>query len=39
MRDELFIRGRVPMTKSEVRAVSVSKLELQPDSILWDIVA
>lgn len=39
MRDELFIRGRVPMTKSEVRAVSVSKLELQPDSILWDIGA
>ena len=39
MRDEWFIRGKVPMTKSEVRAVSLSKLELQPDSIVWDIGA
>ena len=28
MRDEWFIRGEVPMTKSEVRAVSMAKLEL-----------
>ena len=28
MRDEWFIRGKVPMTKSEVRTVSLSKLEL-----------
>ncbi|GLC77899.1 precorrin-6Y C5,15-methyltransferase (decarboxylating) subunit CbiT [Lacrimispora brassicae] len=39
MRDELFIRGDVPMTKSEVRAVSISKLELDQDSILYDIGA
>jgi precorrin-6Y C5,15-methyltransferase (decarboxylating) len=39
MRDELFIRGTVPMTKSEVRAVSLSKLELNPDSILYDVGA
>ncbi|WP_166432633.1 precorrin-6Y C5,15-methyltransferase (decarboxylating) subunit CbiT [Lacrimispora amygdalina] len=39
MRDELFIRGDVPMTKSEVRAVCISKLELDPDSILYDIGA
>lgn len=39
MRDELFIRGDVPMTKSEVRAVSLSKLELNPDSILYDVGA
>jgi len=39
MRDELFIRGDVPMTKSEVRAVSISKLELEPDSVLYDIGA
>ena len=36
MRDEWMIRGRVPMTKEEVRAVSVSKLELSPDSVRWD---
>ena len=39
MRDEWFIRGKVPMTKGEVRAVSLSKLELKPDSIVWDIGA
>ncbi len=39
MRDEVFIRGAVPMTKSEVRAVSLSKLELGPDSILYDVGA
>lgn len=39
MRDEWFIRGEVPMTKSEVRAVSLSKLELKEDSVLLDIGA
>lgn len=39
MRDEWFIRGEVPMTKSEVRAVSVSRLELQTNSIVYDIGA
>ena len=39
MRDEWFIRGNVPMTKSEARAVSLSKLELYPGCVLWDIGA
>lgn len=39
MRDEWFIRGEVPMTKSEVRAVSVAKLELFSDAVLYDIGA
>ncbi|MBO5145726.1 MAG: precorrin-6A reductase [Lachnospiraceae bacterium] len=37
--DNFFTRGKVPMTKDEVRAVSVAKLMLKPDSILYDIGA
>ena len=35
--DEEFIRGKVPMTKSEVRAVCLSKLSLSPNDIAYDI--
>ena len=37
--DEEFLRGKVPMTKMEVRAVSVSKLELTEQSVLYDVGA
>lgn len=37
--DERFLRGEVPMTKSEVRAVSLSKLHLFPDAVCCDIGA
>ncbi|MDO5410440.1 MAG: precorrin-6A reductase [Lachnospiraceae bacterium] len=37
--DEEFIRAKVPMTKSEVRSISVSKLRLYPDSVIYDIGA
>ncbi len=39
LRDDAFARGDSPMTKSEVRAVALSKLDLRPDSTLWDIGA
>ncbi len=39
MADEDFIRGEVPMTKSEVRAVTLSKLRLEPSHICYDIGA
>lgn len=37
--DEDFIRGQIPMTKSEVRAVVLSKLQLHGDDVLYDIGA
>lgn len=37
--DEEFIRGDAPMTKSEVRSLSVAKLKLSPDSIVYDVGA
>lgn len=43
MRDEWMLRGEVPMTKSEVRAISISKLELDfysgKDIVLYDVGA
>jgi cobalt-precorrin-6B (C15)-methyltransferase len=37
--DKEFIRGKVPMTKQEVRCISIAKLDLKEDSILIDIGA
>lgn len=37
--DEEFIRGDVPMTKSEVRSISISKLALPADAIVYDVGA
>ena len=37
--DDAFLRNGAPMTKEEVRAVIISKLRLQPDSIVWDLGA
>lgn len=37
--DEEFLRDQVPMTKFEVRAVSLSRLELKRDSIVYDVGA
>jgi precorrin-6Y C5,15-methyltransferase (decarboxylating) len=37
--DEAFIRGNVPMTKEEIRTISIAKLGVNPDSIIYDIGA
>lgn len=37
--DDMFVRGQVPMTKEEVRAVSLSKLRLSTNSTVFDIGA
>lgn len=37
--DKAFVRGKVPMTKEEVRSVSLLKLCLKRDSIVYDIGA
>ncbi|MDO5415568.1 MAG: precorrin-6Y C5,15-methyltransferase (decarboxylating) subunit CbiT [Lachnospiraceae bacterium] len=37
--DACFVRGKTPMTKEEIRVLSLSKLHLKPDSVLYDIGA
>lgn len=37
--DDLFIRGAAPMTKEEVRTLSVAKLGLTKGSVLYDVGA
>ena len=39
IRDEEFLRGKAPMTKEEVRTVSLSKLCLGEDSVCYDVGA
>ncbi len=37
--DREFIRTKVPMTKSEIRTISIGKLQLTSDSVVYDIGA
>lgn len=37
IKDENFIRGNVPMTKEEVRTISISKLQLNQNSVVYDV--
>lgn len=37
--DEAFLRGKAPMTKSEIRGLSVAKLQLTKDALVYDVGA
>ena len=37
VRDEMLTRAKVPMTKEEIRHVSICKLHLKSDSVLYDV--
>lgn len=37
--DEEFLRGKAPMTKSEIRGLSVAKLNLTRDAVVYDVGA
>lgn len=37
--DEKFIRGRVPMTKEEIRILVLSRLHLTRNAVVWDVGA
>ncbi len=39
LKDSSFIRGKVPMTKEEVRSVSIAKLCVDKNSVVYDIGA
>ena len=39
MPDDLFLRAKVPMTKSEIRSISLSKLQLTKDAVVYDVGA
>ena len=36
-KDEVFIRDKVPMTKEEIREISIAKLKLTQDCVVYDI--
>ncbi len=39
LKDSEFIRGEVPMTKEEVRHLSIGKLEINPEDLVYDVGA
>lgn len=37
--DDQFVRGKIPMTKREIRVQILAMLDVRPDSVVWDIGA
>lgn len=39
IKDETFVRGKVPMTKEEIRILTLVKAQIAPDAVVYDIGA
>lgn len=39
IKDDELIRGKVPMTKSEIRTLSIIKMKISENDVIWDIGA
>ena len=39
IKDEAFVRGKVPMTKEEIRILTLVKAQIAPDAIVYDVGA
>ena len=37
IKDEEFIRGKCPMTKEEIRMLSIGKMNISEDSLVLDV--
>ena len=37
--DDEFCRGKIPMTKQEIRILTLTKAKIQEDDVIWDIGA
>lgn len=37
--DAEFLRGKIPMTKEEIRVITLAKANISRDSIIWDVGA
>ena len=37
--DDLFVRGKVPMTKQDVRSAVIGRLGIKPGDVCWDVGA
>ena len=39
IKDEAFVRGKVPMTKEEIRVLTLVKAQIAPDAVVYDVGA
>ena len=39
IKDDAFVRGNVPMTKEEIRILTLVKAQIAPDAVVYDVGA